>query len=141
MKNEDFADVVDWVAVRMAFDECHDTAAIAYNISEEIDKDVIEVGANIEFNLISVQPPDDASDLLSGLGVWTFTWVGRVSSSHPGKTAAALKMIVAIGEIARAKVDIHVFDNEHDDFGVDFPDSPMMAIEAAMAGTPSSDVW
>lgn len=139
--NEDFADVVDWVVVRMAFDRCHDAAVVAHTIGGHMDQAVIRNKASIEFDLISLLPPDDASDLLSGDGIWTMTWIGRVSSSHPLNTLAALQEIVEIGQLASAMVDVHQFDNETDDFGVDFPDSPMLAIEVAMSGEPTSNHW
>jgi hypothetical protein len=131
MNNDDFADVLDWLAIRMTFEGCHDSAEIASTMAGHMNEAVKEAEANIDLHLISIQPPGNASDLLERTGAWTFVWVGRVTRSHPLSTKQALKWIGECGELAAAMVEIHQFDvgEEIESFYA----APLMAIEAVMA--------
>lgn len=140
MDNEDrpdFDDVVDWLAIRMTFDECHDSTEIATAMAGHMNEAIEEAEANIDLHLVSIQPPDNASDLLERTGAWTFLWVGRVSGSHPLHTKQALKWIGEYAKMASALVDVHQFDVGEDIER--FYEAPLMAIEAAMAQKRESD--
>ena len=133
-----YDDVLDWVAIRMAFDECDDSARTVHAITGHMAEAIADHNTNIELRFVALQPPDDAGDMLNGTGVWTFTWTGRVSSSHPLHTRAALKEIMGIGRAASAQTEIHQFDTDEVPA---FYESPLMAIETAMANEPTSETW
>ena len=134
-----FDDVVDWLAIRMAFDGCEvlSSSMTGHTMTGHLEEAADEADAKIEFHLISIHPPDDASDILNRTGLWTFTWIGRVSGTNPLNTKQAIKWIGEVGRGAGALVDAHVFEvADDDDDETETPEierfyqAPMMTIES-----------